>query len=1384
MRILEKISLIFLWALFLSCDLLFNKPDGNLMQDIEDSVWDSNAPRLEVAMDYIAGAGTTNFAKGLIVPQPKQRIEFAVSFAVNPEYGFVEWRAYKTGERPGSEEEWQAVAAVFKNIVKFGSPRDLSTTVLIDSDKGLITLEPFCVRRPEVDHSDPVWTGSSNRFYTNQPIRIWFTMPIERESVQGFDNISISAVTFQGTGATIDLVERGYFEDPGLDENGTMLLISPDMEAYPEGLPPNSDITIRLGINIRHEHFTGIDGGEGLRMARPFVISYGTAGGPDKSVPQVYHVLGAEKETDPLFEQDESSPPLIKYRENKAEVFLLFNAYKPTDTPIRNVVIYEEPVPEDDEQPPYPVEELSWNAWGGLEGQYIDAYASLSGVPPLGGGRTKVRYRIRTKQEGPVKLYILPEDSVGNKVSLAEAKTKGYFMPVTIDPPPAPVEIADPPVYDPAMRQIKLSWTPPAPGDEVTTLEILWKKNGVETTVPNSTIPKPYDYRFDAGAWDVPNIGGENDDEYTITIKASDGDGNYSLSKPVTVRAKQPKPITGVSTVYDSAARKITVSWDDPGIANLQDQLVYWSKDGDPAGEPVSVGKVERSYTLEDVPDDSSVYRFDIVAVDAEGNTSASGEAGFSPEGGIIHVPPVTGLEAAYDPEEATISVGWTNPPEGDFTGLTLGWSNGAGASGTVELEAVDAHDISNVNNNSGLYTITVKAKNGVESVPAVIQVNTAVVPPVTGLLAGYSLATRKITVNWTNPAPASAFTGLTLAWKTGETVLGSRDLGKVEAYAITGIDNDGGPYVVEVRAKNGTVLSKAAVASVNTAHQKVSYFNLKDFVTAPVTGAAPDTGAISHAQYAGTIAWKESDGTTAVGGNFAVSRVYKAVVTLTASAGYAFDGVGANVFSYAGATVTNPTGTGATITATITFPALGLYYVKASRTGQGTGVSWDNASDDLQAMIDAAHAAGGGIVRVAAGTYTPRYKPASSGASMAPPVGAERDKTFMLRPGVEILGGYPASATGATGDSARNWAANVTILSGDIDNNDNAAGITGNNAHHVVLGVDVPNAVLDGFTIKGGKADGSSIITVKGKEVAKRSGGGIYSDSSSPVLTNLTIVGNFASDDGGGMCLVSSPSILTNVLIAGNTAGRDGGGIHNSLSLSILTNVTVAGNSAASGGGMYIADNSFNSNPPKIRNSIIWGNSESIMVSSGGPTLDYNIVQGGSTWANSSNNLDMDPAFVAPAAGDYRLTVNSPAINRGSDSYYEAGRTPDLSAIAKDIGGAARSVGGTIDMGAYEEPGGIKIFPITLTISDEGEGAFSQATFTVSKAASGSRTIAVTGTGYSNPRWHVDGFEKGTGNSIVINAAQYRTGAHSLSLWVEKNAVPWSKELEFTVTD
>ena len=87
---------------------------------------------------------------------------------------------------------------------------------------------------------------------------------------------------------------------------------------------------------------------------------------------------------------------------------------------------------------------------------------------------------------------------------------------------------------------------------------------------------------------------------------------------------------------------------------------------------------------------------------------------------------------------------------------------------------------------------------------------------------------------------------------------------------------------------------------------------------------------------------------------------------------------------------------------------------------------------------------------------------------------------TFSLVDGVELYGGFAATETIRT---QRDWLNNKTVLSGDVDNNDDTGpyGIThryynidGSNSHHVVTsnGNDA-TLLLDGFYITAGDAVG-----------------------------------------------------------------------------------------------------------------------------------------------------------------------------------------------------------------------------------------------------------------------------------------------------------------------
>ena len=167
------------------------------------------------------------------------------------------------------------------------------------------------------------------------------------------------------------------------------------------------------------------------------------------------------------------------------------------------------------------------------------------------------------------------------------------------------------------------------------------------------------------------------------------------------------------------------------------------------------------------------------------------------------------------------------------------------------------------------------------------------------------------------------------------------------------------------------------------------------------------------------------------------------------------------------------------------------IYYVDADATGAGDGSSWANAFVYLQEAFGEAQSYGLPVeIHVAQGVYTPDSN------STYPDGTGDREATFQLISGVTTKGGY--AGFGAPDPNVRDIETYKTILNGDLDGND-----VGDledpsreeNSYHVVNGSDTDNsAVIDGFTIIGGHADGSD---------ATNCGGGIYINEGSPTIVN-----------------------------------------------------------------------------------------------------------------------------------------------------------------------------------------------------------------------------------------------------------------------------------------
>ncbi len=248
--------------------------------------------------------------------------------------------------------------------------------------------------------------------------------------------------------------------------------------------------------------------------------------------------------------------------------------------------------------------------------------------------------------------------------------------------------------------------------------------------------------------------------------------------------------------------------------------------------------------------------------------------------------------------------------------------------------------------------------------------------------------------------------------------------------------------------------------------------------------------------------------------------------------------------------------------------PALAqtVHYVDQSATGANDGSSWANAFTDLQDALAAASS--GDEVAVAEGTYTP----SSTG---------DREASFVIPSRVDVYGGFPA---GGGTPAQRDPELYETILSGDLAGND-GPDFAGNeeNSYHVVrmsnevtgciFGKPQPPLTFDGFTIRGGNAEG-------------RSGGGLlyetFSDTQTCIvrLRQLVFVSNSADEGGGAAFAISINSferlVLDKVSFIGNRAlaGRfdeGGGAIKAELGAPYcltFTDVVFRENTAASAGG------------------------------------------------------------------------------------------------------------------------------------------------------------------------------------------------------------------------
>jgi len=407
------------------------------------------------------------------------------------------------------------------------------------------------------------------------------------------------------------------------------------------------------------------------------------------------------------------------------------------------------------------------------------------------------------------------------------------------------------------------------------------------------------------------------------------------------------------------------------------------------------------------------------------------------------------------------------------------------------------------------------------------------------------------------------------------------------------------------------------------------------------------------------------------------------------------------------------------------------LCYVNGVAVGANSGASWTDSYTDLHLALANVNCA---EVWVAQGIYKP-----TAGTS------------FNVGANVAVYGGFSGSEGSV---DARDPAAHLTILSGDIDNNDasvngvdaDSTKIAGSNSHHIVVmdgaaGTPITaTTVLDGFTLTGGDnsasadpAEGGGALWCKGGGAghacsptlarlvfsgnkAKYGGAlaleGYSVGASNPTLTNVTFSGNSAgffagamyNNAQGGTC---SPT-LTNVTFIGNSSTGspafggamvdDGGGA--GTSSPILTNVTFSGNSASNGAGAMMINGASGTNSPTLNNvtfndNQVTGGNGGAMYISGSSTSSVTLTNT-TFYHNSANAGNGGAIYHSGNNGDFSLTLYNATINSNSanngGAIYNAGLNSNPFLINSIVWGDSATTSGP-EFAYAASSGGIDLY-------------------------------------------------------------------------------------------
>jgi hypothetical protein len=420
---------------------------------------------------------------------------------------------------------------------------------------------------------------------------------------------------------------------------------------------------------------------------------------------------------------------------------------------------------------------------------------------------------------------------------------------------------------------------------------------------------------------------------------------------PVTdldLASKVPAPVAGGTpvTYFVTAQYTGNVDWASIGDAGWTSGMVFQAGRTYTATVKLTPGS---GYTLPGAGAAGFTYTGASVTY-----TAASGVAiiGFPVTGdtGIIPVTdldllnkviaPVTGGTPVtyFSVSQYTGDVAWAVTGGADHTGAFVG---GPAYTATVTLNAASGWTFAGIGANTFSHSGAVLVTNTAGAGTTIV---VTIAFPGTG--GGLSAVTDRVLASYVSVPvaggmpvtyfPASQYTG-NVTWSVTGSGASHAGFAAATAYTATVTLNAASGWTFAGVGANAFTHSGALSVTnpVGTGTQLVVTINfpatggglsavtdrvLASYVPKPVAGGTPVTY-FPASQYTVKVIWSETrSGASPTG--FAVVTAYTAMVTLNATSGWTFAGVGANAFTHGGAlSVTNMAGTGTQLVVTINFP-------------------------------------------------------------------------------------------------------------------------------------------------------------------------------------------------------------------------------------------------------------------------------------------------------------------------------------------------------------------------------------------------------------------------------------------------------------------------------